>query len=197
MSDLRPGVPNREDPYRYQRGWSPAARLWATQTVREVLAEASDLLGASEGFAEVVRECLNARSVSITLIEGDDFRDLVNVGRLAPDQVRFPVDQRYPLSSYPATTERLLSHEGYLSTSSSLEVVREYIAQSPRETVGCFMGLPIAALGEVRGELFAFRDPDVPVFLPADLDIARDLATQFGAQLPDLLQQQAFESPDW
>jgi len=185
------------DPYRYRMGWSAGARVSATQRVRDAVQEGSDLLEVSERVLEVIREVLVAARVTVTLIEGDQYRDLVNVGDLHSQQVRFPDHLVYPVSTYPASTAQLLAHEGYISTSSDLEVVREYIALAPQATVGCFMGVPIAAAGEVQGELFALRNPDAPPFMPEDVEIATDFATQFGSRLPELLAAKRASDPDW
>jgi len=192
-----PDAHSSDDPYRYRRGWSGRARLSATNRLRVVTEDKSGLLPVAEAAAEVIRKILVARRVSVTLLEGDEYRDLVNVGDLAPDQARFPKGQRYPTSDYPATTASLRVNRGYISTSGDLDVVREYIALSPRPTFGCFMGVPIIAFGAVQGEVFATRDPHDPVFLDEDMEVARDLATSFGTRLPDLVRQQHIDDPSW
>jgi len=57
----------------------------------------------------------------------------------------------------------------------------------PQMPDGCFLGVPVVAAGEVRGELYLAREADAPVFTNEDVDAARDLATLYGAVLPTLL----------
>lgn len=186
------------DPFPFTHGWSGEARHDAAERFDEALQVHEDLLPSSEAAAVTVLEILKADRVSITVVEGDNnLRDVVNVGRLQPDQVRFPVRRIYPMSDYPAATERLLAGLGYLSTSKSLDVVREIVAQSPHPIEGCFMGVPIVFGGEVLGELWALRGVDAPPFMPEDQDLVTDFATQFGSRLPQLLRRQRALYPMW
>ena len=185
------------DPYRYRRGWSAAARMAATQQVRVALSEGDDLIEVSERVMDLIRELLDASRATVTLMRGDQYRDLVNVGELYPGQERIPQHLIYPTSSFPAATARLLAHQGYISTNNELDVVREYIAMAPEATVGCFMGVPIASAGAVLGELWALRAPETPPFLPEDMEMAMDFGTQFGSRLPELIDARRATDPDW
>jgi len=142
-----------------------------------------ELSSLAYGAAASITEIMAATSAHITLIVDDQFCDLVNVGELDPDQVTFPVNQFYPLDSFPAAAERLLSHRGYLSTD-TLAVVTEYIAQHPRVVPASFMGVPIVAGGRVYGELFLTRAKNEPGFTSEDLELAIDLATVLGGRIP-------------
>jgi GAF domain-containing protein len=171
---------------RYHRGWIGESRSEIIRHLVAHLEHHEDLRGLAHSAALTIQEIMAASSVHITLIEGERFRDVVNVGELAPDQVTFPEDASYPLSDYPAAAERLLSHRGYLSTD-QLEVVTEYVRQSPRPVQPCFMGVPIVARGRVFGEVFLTRGPDVPVFTHEDLELAMDLGTVVGSRIPGVL----------
>jgi len=190
-------VDDLPDRYRFRKGWSGTTRLAASQTLRAAMSAHDGLIAVSEAAAEALMEIFVANAASITLMDRVEYRDLVNVGKLDPDMVRFPEGPRYPTSSYPAATRRLLELEGYISTDTELDVVREYLEQSPYDRPGCFMGVPIVADGEVRGEVFFLRVPDLPSYTAEDLEVAYDLATQFGAQLPALLAAHAELHPDW
>ncbi|MEO8105717.1 MAG: GAF domain-containing protein [Actinomycetes bacterium] len=148
-----------------------------------------DLTSLAFGAATAVAEIMAAASAHITLIEGDNFRDLVNVGHLDAAQVTFPVDQIYPLESYPAAAERLSSHRGYLS-SDALEVVTEYLAHQPLTSASSFLGAPIVAQGRVFGELFLCRQPGEPEFTSEDLELAMDLGTVLGARIPAVVEME-------
>jgi len=185
--------PPRHDPghdERFRQGWGSSARIAASSTLRAAMSDKTELLPACEAAGEAFVEIFRADAVSVTLMDRLEYCDIVNVGWLEPGQVRFPVDQRYPTSTYPATTRRLLELEGYISTDSELDVVREYIEGSPFNRMGCFMGVPIVAAAEVHGEVFLWRDEGHPPFTSEDLPVAYDLATQFGGHLPALIRAQ-------
>lgn len=171
---------------RYHRGWTGAGRSDIIRHLVVSIDPFEDLASLAQGAAVAVTEIMSASSAHITLIVGDQFCDLVNVGEVAPGQVTFPVDHYYPLDAYPAAAERLLSHRGYLSTD-TLDVVTEYIAQSPREIPASFMGVPIVAQGRVFGELFLAREKSEPEFTIEDLALAMDLATVLGSRMPGVI----------
>lgn len=180
------GGPN-PDPYRYRLGWSPTARVAASQQVRAAMESATGLLGVAEAVAEAVLDIMVAKAVTVTLLDEQDFRDLVKVGELLADENRFPKDERYPTSLYPLATEQLLARKGYVSSDTSLDVVAEHSKVALRSNMGSFMGVPVIASGEVMGEIFVTRAQGVPVFLQEDMNVAQDLATPFGTRLPSLM----------
>ena len=186
------GLPSRAsgDDNQLAQGWGSSDRLAASSTLRAAMSDKPELVPACEAAGEAFLEIFQAHSVTVTLMDRVEYRDIVNVGWLEPGQVRFPDDLRYPTSSYPATTRRLLELEGYISTDSELDVVREYIEGSPFNRMGCFMGVPIVAAGELHGEVFLWRDAGHPPFTDDDLPVAYDLATQFGGHLPTLIRAQ-------
>ena len=176
-------------PYRYRMGWGAGARLNAAQRVRAAIASNSGLLDVSAAVAEEIQELFVANACSITLLDERGYRDLVNVGDLHPGDVRFPDDGPYPAIQFPLSTKMLLEGGGYLSASASSALYQEFQAMWPQHPEGSFIGVPIVAAGEVRGELYLARTADVPVFTSEDVDAARDLATLYGAVLPRLLEE--------
>jgi GAF domain-containing protein len=159
----------------------------ARSRLREAIDNKSDLLGVVEAAASVIREELSARTVTVTLLQDDHYRDLVKVGDYAPEEAVDPND-RFPASDYPEATARLLAHEAYVSGSThGLEVVQEHLQIVPPDRVSGFMGVPIVAAGEVRGEVFATRKASEPSFTTDDVSVARDLATELGSAFPALL----------
>ena len=181
------------DAAHYHRGWSGRSRSEIIRHLVVAVDRHDTLQTLAYGAATAIREILAASTAHISLIVGDQFLDVVNVGEIAPDQVVLPVDQYYALSSYPATAERLLSHRGYLSTE-LLEVVAEYIRQSPRPVQPCFMGVPMVAQGKVLGEVFVTRSAGEPPFTWEDLDLAVDLGTVVGARVPHVLAMESLTS---
>ncbi|MFZ0322867.1 MAG: GAF domain-containing protein [Actinomycetes bacterium] len=144
----------------------------------------------SEAVAETLMELLGARSCNVTLLDAQGYLDLVNVGVRAPGALRFPDNDRYLTSQFPLSTQMLREAGGYLSTTNSSAVFKEYQGVWPTMPAGSLLGVPIFAGGEVRGELLLARDAGAPAFTTEDLDMARDLATQYGAVLPGLIGQE-------
>jgi GAF domain-containing protein len=175
------------DVYRYRLGWGPAARAHAAQRVRDAIAAHSGLLETSAAVAEEVCELFMADACSITLLDDSGYRDLVNVGRTAPGEERFPSAGPYPAIQFPLATSMLLDGGGYLSSTSASALYQEFQAMWPQHPEGSFLGVPIVAAGVVRGELYLARSATLPVFTNEDVDAARDLATLYGTVLPTLL----------
>ena len=175
-----------ESSYTHRLGWGPSARMRARSRLREAISEQSDPLSVVEAAATVICEELGARTVTVTLLRDDFYRDLVKVGDYAPEESVDPND-RFPASDYPEATARLLAHEAYVSGSNGHEVTQEHLQIVPPDRVSGFMGVPIVAAGEVRGEVFATRRATEPSFTDDDVSVARDLATELGTSFPDLL----------
>ena len=168
---------------RYSHGWSGTGRSHVMKHLIVSVDRYEELVPLAHGAAAAVAEVMSAASAHVTLIIEDQYCDLVNVGDLAGGQVTFPADQYYPLDSYPAATERLLSHRGYLS-SEALAVTEEYRKQTPYDVPFSFLGVPIVAQGTVFGELFLTRHCGQPEFTHEDLELAMDLATVLGGRIP-------------
>ena len=186
------------EPYRYRRGWSSGARIAATNLLRDAIETAEGLVGVCEAAGEVVLGAMAAETVTVTVLDDDNttYRDIVNVGELLPEEVRYPATP-YPASRYPLATERLLARDGYISADGLLDVVQERLSEAERAMLRCFMGVPIESAGTVLGELYLRRGRQAPVFTPEDLDFTRDLATQLGTRLPDLLKEMRVANPEW
>ena len=176
------------DPFRYRKGWSASARLSAASRIRTAIANHHDLLTVSEAVAEEILDLFVATAASITLLDERGYYDLVNVGELDPGDERFPSDDPYPVVKFPLATKLLLEGGGYLSGSQSSALYQEFEAMWPQLPAGTFLGVPVFAAGELRGELYVARAAGEPVFTTEDVEAARDLATLYGAVLPELLQ---------
>lgn len=182
-------TPPQNSASRYHHGWTGPGRSEMIRHMVVTIDRFETVSSLSYGAAVAVSEIMAATSAHITLIVDDQFCDLVNVGELEPGQVTFPINQFYPLDSYPAAAERLISHKGYLS-SDALSVVAEYVAQSLWVIPPSFMGVPIVAQGRVFGELFMTRAVGVPAFTGEDLELAIDLATVIGSRIPGVLEME-------
>ena len=176
----------RPDRYAHRLAWGPSARMRARSRLRDAIEGKSGLLPVVEQAATVICEELAARTVTVTLLQGDYYRDLVKVGEYAPEEAVDPND-RFPTSEYPEATARLLAHEAYVSGTNGHKIIQEHQQLVPPTRVSGFMGVPIVAEGEVRGEVFATRRASEPSFTSDDVSVARDLATELGTAFPTLL----------
>ena len=178
------------DAYRYRLGWGATARLKAAARVRAAIERHSGLLEVSAAVAEEIQDLFVADTCGITLLDAYGYRDLVNVGELAPEHDRFPEPRWYPAAQFPLATRMLVEGGGYLSSSASSALYQEFLAMWPQHPEGSFLGVPVMAAGEVRGELYLARAAALPAFTLEDVDAARDLATLYGSVLPTLLEAQ-------
>ncbi len=169
------------------RAWTATDRLAASNRLRAALGREAGLKTAAEATAETILELMVAKSVSIVLLDDRGYRDLVNIGQLAPGDHRFPEDEPSAANYYPAATTRLLGGESYVTIGSAHQLLKDYRKLAPGQSIGPVMGVPVMHAGEVWGEVFMLRDARAPGFTEADLDMACDLASQFGVQLPVLL----------
>jgi GAF domain-containing protein len=150
------------------------------------------MLTVVEAAATVICEELAARTVTVTLLQGDYYRDLVKVGEYDAEEAVDPQD-RFPIADYPEATARLMAHDAYVSSTAAKDkdnghqLAQEHLQIVPPTRVSGFMGVPIVAAGEVRGEIFATRRASEPSFTPDDVSVARDLATELGFSFPTLL----------
>lgn len=184
------------NPYSHRRAWGPKARMQARTHLKDAIDKHDGLLDVVEAAASVVREELAARTVTVTLLQDDMYRDIVKVGDYGPEE-SIDVRERFPTTLYPEATARLLAHEAYVSSDSTRDVHHEHLQIVPEERVSGFMGVPIVADGQVRGEVFATRRAGEPSFTPDDVEVARDLATQLGGRFPTLLAEHELTDPDW
>jgi GAF domain-containing protein len=82
----------------------------------------------------------------------DVMRTLVNAGSLLPGDERFPVDEEYPLDTFPAVAALLRERRHYLNPE---DVSSAAVAAHQR--YGSHAGVPIVVDGECWGELWAAR----------------------------------------
>jgi GAF domain-containing protein len=154
--------------------------------MRTAMAAAAGLLNVTEAAAAVICALTGAAEVSISLLDGDHYWDVVDVSADPGRGTLYP-DFRYPLTDYPVGSDRLLSGRGYVGSDSNDEVMVEYARQCPDAPVGSIMSAPIIALGGVHGEVFLVREVGAPTFTRDELDLVSECAPLFGARLPALI----------
>jgi len=179
--------PTPTDIYHQLRGWTATDRLAASNRLRSAMRRNAGLKKAAEATAETIREVMVAKSVSIVLLDDRGYRDLVNIGQLARGEYRFPEDEPSTANYYPAATARLLGGEAYVTIGSARQLLADYRKRAPGQGIGSVMAVPVMHADEVWGEIFMLRDAQAPGFTDADIDVACELAAQFGMQLPVLL----------
>ena len=143
-------------------------------------------MAIAEAVGEAFLSAFVGATVTVSLLEADDYWDLVTVGKLNPGEVRYP-DERYPMSNYPFAAERLLAGEGYICVNGDPLIGPDHPHYESWEGLGSFMGVPVIANAQPRGQILIARNVGDPPFVREDLAVASDLATQFGARLPQLL----------
>lgn len=178
----------------YPRGvWGADARSEALTKLKVVMSEKVGARAVFQAAAEAIREAMSATSLSIVMLDEGQYRDVVNVGAVAPEIDSLAQQTPYAADHYPLATQRLLSHVGYIGSDPGDDILNEYKALRPQLNVGSIMGVPIVAQAEVSGEIFLMRDDQLPVFTRDDLEMMRDLATTFASRLPILLASYAIE----
>lgn len=179
--------PKPKDTYHQLRAWTATDRLAASNKLRAAMRRDAGLKTAAEATAETIRQLMVAKSVSIVLLDDRGYRDLVNIGQLARGEHRFPEDEPSAANYYPAATARLLGGESYVTIGSARQQLAEYRKLAPGQSIGSVMAVPVMHAEEVWGEVFMLRDAKAPGFTDADVNVACELADQFGMQLPVLL----------
>lgn len=170
--------------------------MQARARLTEAINAHSGLLDVVEATAIVICGELSARTVTVTLLEDDTYRDIVKVGDYDPAE-SIDIREQYPAANYPEATARLLAHQAYFSGDPTHDIHHEHLQIVPADLVSGFMGVPIVADGQVRGEVFVTRKATEPPFTPDDVEVARDLATQLGGRFPILLAEHALDNPDF
>jgi len=174
--------------------WRVSASDEAVRSLRAAMAEATGLLNVTEAAATVILQLTAAYEVSVSLLDGENYWDVVDVSSHARPTL-YP-NLRYPLSDYPVGSDRLLSGRGYVGNESNDEVMLEYARQCPDAPVGSIMSVPIIALGGVHGEVFLIRDVGEPPFTRDELDLVSECAPLLGARLPALIAAYKDAVPD-
>lgn len=170
-------------PFRGRGSWTPAARLAASDQMRQRLIGVSRTLDVAETGAEYLRELFTALTVTVSTLAEGRYRDLINVGYLPNGEVRYPDDCLYPEGMYPDTTQLLHSEGGYFTSDIDDPAFKEFILTMPESEATSVMGVSVVSGGVPRGEVCLTRGQRQPAFDREDFELARDLATTFGTRL--------------
>lgn len=85
----------------------PTLGMHSLATMARLLGRSQPLRGVVEVTAEGARLSLNAATVSISRYDAEDraLHTIINVGDLAPSEVRWPDDELYPVTRWPELQE--------------------------------------------------------------------------------------------
>ena len=131
----------RSGRYAHRLAWGPSARMRARSRLRGAIEGKAGLLPVVEAAATVMCEELAARTVTVTLLQDDYYRDLVKVGEYAPEEAVDP-DDRFAAAEYPEATARLLAHEAYVSGTNGHKIIQEHMQIVPPTASERFHGRP-------------------------------------------------------
>jgi len=176
-----------------------AARLRSLLEIAKVVGATGRFDDLIELTAEEARRALDAASLSVLRWdkESGTFRTLVNVGLLGPGESRFPTDEIYPVSQWPASL-RLVEHRvGHVTTIDDATEEAQLLVTLGKDSA---VATPIVVEGRVWGELFATRTAAQRRFAKVDLDFANAVATQVAAGVVQAdhfarIERLAFEDP--
>ena len=168
---------------RGHQGWTPDARLHAASQLRSRLQGKVTVRDVAKAGAEYFQELLDARTVSISMHEDDQYRELVNIGYLPPPDSWYPAESVYPDSLFPLATQDLHEYGGYFTSDLDDPKYQEFVGSRHDPEVTSIMGIAIVTAGSLRGEVFLTRGRDQKAFDRDDLELARDLATTFGGAM--------------
>lgn len=159
------------------------AQLHALVSVAAGAAGAHRLDDVLELAAESALAAIGAASLSIGRWEAGHVVTLINVGELAPQEERFPPDERYPLSDFP-TTLKVLTGGGWMIAAvddpAADPAHRGLLRDLEKETS---LTVPIVFEGQTWGELWAASRIGGPRFVETDSVFMRAVADQIAAAI--------------
>jgi diguanylate cyclase (GGDEF)-like protein len=160
-------------------------RLAGLVRLAQVLAESRSLPELAERACEEARFAFGARSVSLSRLEPEHgvLRTLVNVGDLAPGELRFPAEETYQIAEFPLLATMVDEARPW-----RLQVDDEDGARPERSLLQAMgaasaVAAPVLAQGRVWGELFATRSAQDDLFDEADVLFAQAFAGMVSAGL--------------
>jgi diguanylate cyclase (GGDEF)-like protein len=157
-----------------------AVRLRSLLDIAKVVGAARRFDDLVELTAEEARRALDAASLSISRWQGEQgaLRVLVNVGVLAPGEVRFPTDEIYASAVYEQADTLVQDRRGYVADVDGDDQEAELLRRLQKDSC---LGVPIVVDASVWGAIYATRFAGQPRFTAADIDFATAVATQVAA----------------
>lgn len=173
------------------------SRLAAGNALRARLKDRAGLVPIADAAASFIRDFLDADVSSISLLRGDRFRTLVNVGEEGHREIRHPSGEDYSVADYPTVTEVLRSGSGYVASIGSDGGVPESQRFLPQYRMTSCLGAPIAYRRDVVGEVFACRVKGRARYTGHELAVLLDLARQIGYRIGPAVTAMDANDPSW
>jgi len=148
-------------------------------------ASANDLEGVLELAATEAREAIGAASLSISRFEdgGRRYRTLINVGDLAPGEVRLPDDEVYEVSDLPRLRRMALTGRPFFNSLDDPKTDPSTAAFLARFGKASDLGVPIEIEGKRWGGIWATTLPGQRTFRAEDLAFLEAVAGQIASAI--------------
>ncbi len=134
---------------------------------------------------------------SISLLRGDVYRTVVNVGDEGYREIGHPSGDDYSVAEYPDVTRLLRSGSGYVASighDGGVAESQRFLAEYRMTTC---LGAPISYRGDVVGEVFASRVKGRPHYTGHELAALLDLARQIGYRIGPAVKAMDANDPSW
>ncbi len=165
-----PRLDIRELEQRFRGRDDAAARLRALMGLARAVGATGSLDDLLEVTAEEARRAVGAASLSVSRWEPEEglLRTLINVGDLAADEDRHPIDEIYDLRDYPEIAEQLRDGQMCIESITEPGPNAQQRAMLERRGRGSGASIPIIVEDNVWGELFVTSTMDDPPYTLAD-----------------------------
>jgi GAF domain-containing protein len=175
-----------------------ATRLRALLDIAKVIG-ASRTEDLVEALAESARRALDGASLSISRWDRERgvLKTIVNVGMLAPGEVRFPTDETFALASWPEVGGLVQGRMSFVTRLGDGTPEGGHLAQLGK-TSG--LSAPILVEARVWGEMWVARAEGQPAYTEDDLDFAeaigevQEVQTSYSERLQSADDQDEAES---
>lgn len=173
------------------------SRLAAGNALRESLKNTAGLGPIADAAAVFVADFFDADAATISLLRGEVYRALVNVGEDGYREIGHPSGENYPVTDYPTTTRLLRSGSGYVASVGNDGGVPESQRFLPDYQMTTCLGAPIAYGGDVLGEVFVSRVKGRSHYTGHDRAALLDLARQIGYRIGPAVKAMDANDPSW
>jgi diguanylate cyclase (GGDEF)-like protein len=166
------------------------------------LAALARALGRSEAMArlleiaaEEARSAMRASSVSVSrLVPGTlTVRTIVNVGRLGPDEVRWPENETYTVDEFSSLKVVLDGLQTWAWTLEDPDIPPSERALLQTLGKGSSLGAPLVVDGRLWGEFYATRDVGDPDFDDVDASYLEALLAILSGAVSRCLREESLE----
>ena len=169
----------------------PTLGLHSLATMARLLGRSQPLRDLLEMAAEGARLSLNAATVSISRYDSDAgaLHTLINVGDLAPSEVRWPEDETYPVTRWPELREVIeygSTRSDRLDDPQCDPRERELLTRLEK---GSSVTAALIVDEHVWGEFYATRQVGHPPFGDRSVDYVEVLAALVGAAISRSLRE--------